>query len=368
MKIYLVDELQHRKVMRAGVVKMIKIGDKEVGGNAPAFIIAELSGNHKGSIETAKEIIKAAADAGVDAVKLQTYTADTITLDCDNEYFQITQGTIWDGRTLYNLYQEAYTPWEWHKELIDYAKSLGLICFSSPFDLTAVDFLEELDVPAYKIASFEINDIRLIEYVASKGKPVIMSTGVATEEEIEEAIAACKRMGNEQVIVLKCASAYPTPMEDVNLRTLVDMKTRFDVEVGFSDHTLGHTVPLGAIALGAKVIEKHIVVSRAEGSVDSAFSMEPDEFKELVLAVRDLEKALGKVTYELTDKQKASTAHKRSLFVSQDIRAGEIFTDANIKSVRPSNGLNTKYYKDIVGKKAKCDLKKGTPLSWEIIE
>ena len=347
---------------------MIKIGDKQVGEDAPAFIIAELSGNHKGSLKTAKEIIKAAADSGVDAVKLQTYTADTITLDCDNKYFQITQGTIWDGRTLYNLYQEAYTPWEWHKELMEYAKSLGLICFSSPFDLTAVDFLEELDVPAYKIASFEINDIRLIEYVASKGKPVIMSTGVATKEEIEEAIAACKRMRNDQIIVLKCASAYPTPMEDVNLRTLPDMKAKFGVEVGLSDHTLGSTVPLGAIALGAKVIEKHIVVSRAEKSVDSAFSMEPNEFKELVQSVRDLEKALGKVTYELTDKQKASTAHKRSLFISEDIKAGETFTEKNIKSVRPSNGLNTKYYKEIIGKKAKCDLKKGTPLSWDIIE
>ncbi|MDO5517885.1 MAG: pseudaminic acid synthase [Clostridium sp.] len=346
---------------------MIKIQDRIIDKKAPTFVIAEVSGNHKGKSEIAKEIIEAAAEAGADAVKLQTYTPDTITLDCDNEYFQITQGTLWDGRTLHNLYEEAYTPWEWHKELVEYAHSLGLICFSSPFDLTAVDLLEELEVPAYKIASFEINDIRLIEYVASKGKPIIMSTGVATMGEIEEAIAACKRMGNEQIILLKCCSAYPTPMEDVNLRTIPNMAETFDSIVGLSDHSLGHTVALGAVALGAKVVEKHLCLSRKDGSVDSAFSMEPQEFKEMVHAIRDLEKALGKVTYELTDKQKASTAHKRSLFVSEDIKAGEVFTDANIKSVRPSNGLNTKYYKDFIGKVAREDIKKGTPLDWHMI-
>lgn len=347
--------------------KKIKIGERKIGSNEPVFIIAEVSANHNGSIETAKKIIKEAADAGVDAVKLQTYTADTITLNCDNEYFQITQGTLWDGRTLYNLYEEAYTPWEWHKELIEYAKAQGVICFSSPFDLTAVDFLEELNVPAYKIASYEINDIQLIEYVASKKKPVIISTGVATIGEIEEAVEACKRVGNEEIILLKCCSEYPTPMEDVNLRTIPNMRDTFDTIVGLSDHTLGHTVALGAVALGAKVVEKHITLSRENGGVDSDFSMEPQEFKEMVTEIRNLEKALGKVTYELTEKQKNSTAHKRSIFISKDIKAGEVFTTENTKSVRPSNGLNTKYFPEILGKRATVDLKMGTPLRWEYI-
>jgi pseudaminic acid synthase len=347
--------------------KNIQVGKGRIGEAESSFIIAELSGNHKGSIETARKIIEAAADAGADAVKLQTYTPDTITLDCDNEYFQITQGTIWDGRTLYNLYKEAYTPWDWHEELMEYANSLGLICFSSPFDLSAVDFLEELNTPAYKIASFEINDIRLIEYAASKGKPIIMSTGVATIGEIDEAIKACKRQGNNQVILLKCCSAYPTPMEDINLRTIPNMKETFGTCVGLSDHTLGHTVALGAVALGAKVVEKHLVLSRQEGSVDSAFSMEPREFKEMVAAIRELEKALGQVTYELTSKQIASTAHKRSLFVAKDIKKGEMFTNEHIKSVRPSNGLNTRYFDEFIGKAAKADIEKGTPVSWHMI-
>jgi pseudaminic acid synthase len=346
---------------------MIKIQNRIINEDTSSFIIAELSGNHEGSFDKAKQIIKAASEAGADAVKLQTYTPDTITLNCDNEYFQITQGTIWDGRTLYNLYEEAYTPWEWHKELIDYANSLGLICFSSPFDLTAVDFLEELNTPAYKIASFEINDIQLIEYVASKGKPIIMSTGVATIGEIDEAIKACKRQGNNQIILLKCCSAYPTPMEDINLRTMPNMKDTFGTHTGLSDHTLGHTVALGAIALGATVIEKHLTLSRDDGSVDSAFSMEPQEFKEMVTAIRDLEKAMGRITYDLTEKQLNSSAHKRSLFVSANIKVGEIFTKDNIKSVRPSNGLNTKYIGDILGKKATKELKLGTPLTWSCI-
>lgn len=346
----------------------IQIGRCSIGKGESTFIIAELSGNHKGSIEVARKIIKAAADAGADAVKLQTYTPDTITLDCDNECFQITQGTLWDGRTLYNLYEEAYTPWEWHKELMEYAQSLGLICFSSPFDLSSVDFLEEFNVPAYKIASFEINDIQLIKYVASKGKPIIMSTGVATREEIEEAVKVCKDMGNEQVVLLKCTSAYPTPLEDINLKTIPHMAENFDITVGLSDHSLGHTVALGGVALGAKVVEKHLTLSREDGSVDSAFSMEPHEFKEMVNAIRDLDKALGKVTYELTEKQMNSTAHKRSLFVSADIKTGEVFTKDNIKSVRPSNGLNTRHFNEVIGKRAKKELKKGTPLTWDVID
>lgn len=274
-------------------------------------IIAELSGNHKGDINRAKQIIKAAQEAGADAVKLQTYTADTITLDCDNEYFQITQGTIWDGRTLYKLYEEAFTPWQWHEELMDYAKSLGLICFSSPFDLTAVDFLETLNVPIYKIASFEINDIQLIEYIAAKGKPIIMSTGVATLDEIEEAIAACKRMNNNDITLLKCTSAYPTPYDQVNLRTITDMAKRFNVKVGLSDHTLGSAVAVAAVALGATVVEKHLTLDRSEGGVDASFSMEPHEFKQMVQDIRIIEQALGKETYELTQKQLDSCKFKR---------------------------------------------------------
>lgn len=347
---------------------MIRIQDKVISSNSSTFIIAELSANHKGSIDKAKEIILAAADAGADAVKLQTYTADTITLNCDNKYFQITQGTLWDGRTLYNLYEEAYTPWEWHRELLDYANSLGVICFSSPFDLTSVDFLEELEVPAYKIASFEINDIQLIKYVATKGKPIIISTGVATLGEIDEAIKTCKRMGNDQIILLKCTSAYPTPVEDVNLLTIPNMEKTFGCTVGLSDHTVGSVVPLGAVALGAKVVEKHLTLSRSDGGVDSAFSMEPLEFKEMVDDIRELEKALGAVSYELTQKQVKSTSYKRSLFISADIKKGEFFTKDNIKSVRPSNGLNTRYFDDVIGKLARCDLKMGTPLSWEMIE
>ncbi len=347
---------------------MINLSNRIIDDKAPIFIIAELSGNHKHSFETAKKLIKAAKEAGADAVKLQTYTPDTITLDCDNEYFQITQGTLWDGRTLYNLYKEAYTPWEWHKELIEYANSLGLICFSSPFDITAVDFLETLGVPAYKIASFEINDIQLIKYIAAKGKPILLSTGVGTYEEIKEALEVCKAEGNEDIILLKCTSAYPTPFEDINLKTMVHMQEHFNVIMGLSDHTLGCEVALGAVALGAKVIEKHLTLSREEGSVDSAFSMQPHEFKQMVQAIRNLEKALGKVTYELTERQKASTAHKRSLFVAKDIKQGETFTKEHIKSVRPSYGLNTRHYDEIIGKRAKGDYKKGTPLAWDMIE
>ena len=345
----------------------ISIGNRNIGEGEPTFIIAELSANHNGSLENAKQIIKAASKAGVDAIKLQTYTADTITLDCNNEYFQVIEGTIWEGRTLYDLYQEAHLPWEWHKELIEYAKEQGLICFSSPFDFTAVDFLEELNVPAYKVASFEINDIRLIEYVASKGKPVIISTGVATLGEIQEALDACKRSNNNQIILLKCCSAYPAPMESINLKVIPNMKETFHTVVGLSDHTMGHTVALGAVALGANVVEKHITLDRKAGGVDSSFSMEPDEFFEMVKAIRDMEKALGTITYELTEKQIESTKYKRSLFVCEDIKEGEIFTEKHIKSIRPSNGISTKYYNQFIGKAARYDIKKGTPVSWNMI-
>lgn len=350
------------------MTNQLNIFGKIINEYSPTFIIAEISANHLQSFDNAVKIIKEAKKAGVDAVKLQTYTPDTITIDCDNKYFQITQGTIWDGTTLYKLYQDAYTPWEWQPKLKKIAEEEGLICFSSPFDITAVDFLEDMDVPAYKIASFEINDIPFIEYIASKGKPIIMSTGIATLADIEEALSACKRMGNEQVALLKCTSAYPSPLEDINLRVIPNMRDTFGTIVGLSDHTLGHTVPLGAVALGAKIVEKHITLSRADGGPDAKFSMEPDEFKEMVTRIRELEKALGQVTYELTDKQKKSREHSRSLFVVKDIKKGDIFTEENIRSIRPGFGLPTKYIKEIIGKKARQDIQKGTPVDWSLIE
>jgi len=348
--------------------KEFTVANRIIGEDFPTFIIAEVSANHLQSFDNAVKIIKEAKKAGVDAVKLQTYTPDTITIDCDNKYFQITQGTIWDGTTLYKLYQDAYTPWEWQPKLKKIAEEEGLICFSSPFDITAVDFLEDIDVPAYKIASFEINDIPFIEYIASKGKPIIMSTGIATLADIEEALSACKRMGNEQVALLKCTSAYPSPLEDINLRVIPNMRDTFGTIVGLSDHTLGHTVPLGAVALGAKIVEKHITLSRADGGPDAKFSMEPDEFKEMVSRIRELEKALGQVTYELTYKQKKSREHSRSLFVVKDIKKGDIFTEENVRSIRPGFGLPTKYIKVVLGKKARQDIQKGTPLDWSLIE
>jgi pseudaminic acid synthase len=332
------------------------------------FIIAELSANHGHDINIAKKTIKAAKDAGADAIKIQTYTADTLTIDCDNEYFKLDSGTIWDGRTLYDLYSEAYTPWEWQKELMEYANSIGLIFFSTPFDKTAVDFLEELEVPVYKVASFEIMDIPLIEYIASKGKPIIISTGVATLSDIEDAVEACRRMYNDQIILLKCTSSYPAKIEDSNLKTIPNMKETFVVEVGVSDHTLGITVPVLSIALGARVIEKHFILEKSIGGPDSSFSLEPYEFKQMVDAIRDAEEALGKVDYSMTEKKKNSRLLGRSLFVVKDIIAGEVFTEENVRSIRPSNGLAPKYLNIILGKKSSSNIKKGTPLDWQFIK
>lgn len=346
----------------------MKIGNKRIGLDGETFIIAEISGNHNGSLKRAKHLIKSAKDAGVDAIKFQTYTADTITLNCYNDYFNVQTGTIWDGRNLYDLYKEAHTPWEWHKELFDYCRELDIICFSSPFDLSAVDFLEKLNVPAYKIASFEINDERLIRYVATKGKPIILSTGVATLAEIERAVTICKEEGNDQLILLKCCSSYPAPYSEMNLRTIPNMQQTFNTIVGLSDHSLGYSVALGAVALGATVIEKHITLDRNDGGVDSKFSMEPNEFKEMVREIRNLEKALGSVCYDFSERQKGSATYKRSLFVCKDILEGEVFTSEHIKSVRPFHGLNTKYYEDILGKRATRDIKMGTPLDWEMIK
>jgi len=331
------------------------------------FIIAEISANHNQDIEIAKTMIREAKKAGADAVKLQTYTVDTITLDCDNEYFQIKQGTIWDGTTLYKLYKEAYTPWEWHKELMEVAKQEGIICFSSPFDKTAVDFLEELDVPAYKIASFEITDIPLIEYVASKGKPVIISTGIATIQEIQEAVETCKKVGNNNVILLKCTSCYPAPLEEINLRTIPNLSETFSVISGLSDHTLGISVPVAAVALGAKVIEKHFILDRNMGGPDAAFSLNINEFAEMVNSIRDIEKALGKVNYTLSDKSLKNREFSRSLFIGEDVKKGDVITEKNVRSIRPGYGMKPKYLEQIIGKKFKEDYKKGTPMKWGFI-
>lgn len=332
------------------------------------FIIAELSANHGHSIEIAKESIRMAKECGADAVKIQTYTADTLTLDCDNRYFQIDTGTIWDGTTLYKLYQEAYTPWEWHKELFDYAKEIGIEIFSTPFDKTAVDLLEELETPIYKIASFEINDIPLIEYAASKGKPMIISTGVGTEEEIREAVEACKKVGNNDITLLQCTSQYPAKLEDANLVMIKDLAERFCVKSGLSDHTMGSLVATTAVAMGATVIEKHFIVDRNIGGPDSSFSMTPDEFKEMVENIRNVEKMIGNISYEITEKKKKSFKFKRSLFISKDIKKGEVLTEEHIKSVRPSDGISPKYYYKVLGKKASKNLKFGEPLKFEDIE
>ncbi|WP_271808469.1 pseudaminic acid synthase [Clostridium beijerinckii] len=348
-------------------MKNIKIGDRIISDESKAFIIAEISANHNHDIEVAKKMIREAKRAGADAVKLQTYTADTITLDCDNEYFQIKQGTIWDGTTLYKLYKEAYTPWEWHKELMDVAKHEDIICFSSPFDKTAVDFLESLDVPAYKVASFEITDIPLIEYIAEKGKPVIISTGIATIQEIQDAVEACNRAHNEQVILLKCTSAYPAKLEEMNLKTIPNIADTFNVISGLSDHTLGITVPVGAVAIGAKVIEKHFILDRNMGGPDSAFSLNIEEFSEMVRSIRDIEKALGKVNYKLSDKALKNREFSRSLFICENVKAGEKITEKNVRSVRPGYGISPKYLPQILGKSFKESYEKGTPLDFQYI-
>jgi len=345
----------------------IKIDKRLVGKDHPVFIVAELSANHLQKFDLAVETIKAIKEAGADAVKLQTYTPDTITIDSDNDYFQIKQGTLWDGKNLYQLYQEAYTPWEWQPKLKEIAEGLGLVCFSTPFDKTAVDFLEEMNVPTYKVASFEIMDIPLIEYIASKGKPVIISTGIATVCDIEEAVNACKTMGNSQIALLKCTSAYPTLLEDVNLKTLPNLADTFKTVVGLSDHTLGISVPIASVALGAKIIEKHFILNRKLGGPDAAFSLEPAEFKEMVQAVREVEKALGEVSYELTEKMKKSKEFSRSLFVVKDMKAGELFTEENVRSIRPGHGFSPKHLKDVLGRKALKNIKKATPLSWDLI-
>lgn len=346
---------------------MIKLADCTISNDSPVFIIAELSANHNHKFDLAVETIKAAKRTGANAIKLQTYTADTITLDCKSEEFKIKQGTIWDGKYLYDLYKEAYTPWEWHEELFRVAKEEGLICFSSPFDKTAVDLLERLNTPAYKIASFEITDIPLIEYVASKGKTVIISTGIASIEDIEMAINACKRVGNEQIILLKCTSSYPAPIEEANLSMIPDLAKRFKVTTGLSDHTIGITVPIAATVLGAKVIEKHFIMDRSIGGPDASFSLDEAGFTAMVIAVREAEASLGKVDYSLTDKMIKSREFSRSLYVVEDIKAGEKFSVDNIRSIRPGFGLAPRFLYEILNRTATLDLCKGTALKWDYI-
>lgn len=329
-------------------------------------IIAELSANHNGNLQTAIETIKAAKRSGADGIKLQTYTPDSITIDVRKPDFLI-NGTIWDGEYLYDLYKKAYTPWEWHKELFSIAANEGLICFSSPFDKSAVDFLERFDPPAYKIASPEITDISLIEYIASKNRIVIISTGIAGIEDIELALGACRRMGNEQIILLKCTSSYPAPIEEANLAMIPDMAKRFGVKTGLSDHSLGINVPIAATVLGARVIEKHFILDRSIGGPDASFSLDENEFALMVKAVREAEKAIGVVGYNLTEKQMKSREFSRSLYIVKDIKAGEIITEENVRSIRPGYGMHPKFFKDVLGKTAKISLEKGTPLSWEVI-
>jgi pseudaminic acid synthase len=329
------------------------------------FIIAELSANHNGDIQVALDTIRAAKRAGADAVKIQTYTADTLTIDCKNDYFKINHGTAWDGEYLYDLYKRAYTPWEWHAEIFKVANDEGIICFSSPFDNTAVDLLEELKTPIYKIASFEIQDIPLISYAASKGKPMILSTGIAEIEDIELAIETCKKAGNNDITILKCTSAYPADPKDANLLTIPDIKSRFGVKVGLSDHTMGIEGPVVATVLGATVIEKHFILDKAIGGPDAHFSLDEKEFTEMVNAVRKAEEMMGVVDYKMTEKKKKSRQFSRSLFIVKDVKAGEKITRENVRSIRPGFGMHPKYLSEIIGRNFKLNLKMGEPLTFD---
>jgi len=342
------------------------INGREIGLKNPSYIIAEMSANHHQDFEQAVRMLQAAKEAGADAVKLQTYTPDTITIDCDKEYFQI-QGTIWAGRKLYELYQEAYTPWEWQPKLKEIADALGLALFSSPFDETAVDFLEKMAVPAYKIASCELVDLPLIRRVARTGKPVIMSTGMASLGEIAEAVQAAREAGAGEIALLKCTSAYPAPPEEMNLRTIPHLEQAFHLPVGLSDHTLGIAVAVAAVTLGACLVEKHFTLGRSVPGPDSAFSLEPPEFKAMVEAVRTAEKAVGTVSYKPTVQEARSRVFRRSLFVTKDMEAGEVFTRENIRSIRPGQGLPPRYLETVWGRRANRAIARGTPLTWDLI-
>jgi N-acetylneuraminate synthase len=349
------------------MASQFQIGNHIIGLGHPVYIIAELSANHNQDYDQALKIIHAAKDAGADAVKLQTYTADTITFRSSREEFRIGGGTLWDGRNLHDLYGEAYTPWEWQPKLKKIAEDIGLDLFSSPFDVTAVDFLEKMDVPAYKLASFELVDIELIQKIARTGKPLIISTGMATLEEINEALNAARQAGASQIALLKCTSAYPSLPEEMNLRTIPELARRFEAPVGLSDHTVGIEVPVAAVALGACIIEKHLTFSRAQKGPDSDFSLEPGEFKAMVQAVRITERSLGKVHFGVSPREANSRIFRRSLFVVENIRQGETFTAKNVRSIRPAHGLHTRHLPEIIGKHAASDIEPGTPLSWDLV-
>lgn len=345
----------------------IQIGKRRIGAGSPAYCIAELSANHNQDFSQAVRIIEAAKEAGADAVKLQTYTPDTITIESKQEYFRVGGGTLWDGRTLYELYGEAYTPWDWQPKLKKVANDLGMDLFSSAFDDTAVDFLEAMGVPAHKLASFELVDIPLLRKMARTGKPLIMSTGMASLEEVEEGLTTARESGATQVALLKCTSAYPAPPEEMNLKTIPEMARRFRVPVGLSDHTMGVAAPVAAVALGATILEKHLTLSRSIPGPDSAFSLEPQEFKAMVDSVRVAEKALGEVHFGLSDKEQSSRVFRRSLFVVVDVRQGEFFSSSNVRSIRPGYGLHTRHLDEVLGKRAARDVERGTPLSWDLV-
>lgn len=349
-------------------IEPIRIGKRLVGPGCPAYIIAEISANHQQNLSTAKSIVEAAKHAGADAVKLQTYTPDTLTIDCDKPPFRIRGGTLWDGRTLYDLYREAYMPWEWHAELFELAAKLQLDCFSTPYDVSSVEFLEKFNPSVYKVASFELVDIPLIEKIAATGKPMIMSTGMASFDEISEAVESARSAGAGELSLLKCTSAYPADCRDANLRTIPDMSSRFCLPIGISDHTEGHLAVVAAIALGACIVEKHFTLSREIKGPDSSFSMEPAEFRHLVDAVRNCEAALGRVSYGPCPSEEKSKIFRRSLFAVRDIKKGEVLSAYNIRSIRPGNGLPPKYYRVILGLKASCNIDRGTPLSADQIE
>jgi N-acetylneuraminate synthase len=347
--------------------RWFRIGEREIGPGRPVYVIAEISANHRGSFDQAVKLVREAHACGADAVKLQTYTADTLTIASDRPEFRIGGQTLWDGRTLYDLYGEAYTPWEWQPKLKAVADELGIDLFSSPFDPTAVDFLERMNVPAYKIASFELVDLPLVEKIAGTGKPIILSTGMATLAEISEAVEAIRKASDAGLALLKCTSAYPAPPEEMNLRTIPHLAEAFGVPAGLSDHTLGIAVPVAAVALGACIIEKHFTLSRDEPGPDSAFSLEPHEFRAMVEGVRTAEKALGSVHYGLSGKDEASRVFRRSLFVVNDVREGGLFTQENVRSIRPGYGLSPKFLNSVLGRRAARDLARGTPLSWDLI-
>ncbi len=336
--------------------------------DSPVYIIAELSANHEQNFDLAVETIKAMKDAGADAVKLQTYTPDSLTLDSDKPWFQTRKDSLWAGQKMYDLYKKGETPWDWHEKLQRLANELGMDFFSSPFDLHSVDLLESINVPAYKIASMEITDIPLIKKCAETGKPIIISTGAAMEEDIDLAVKTCLDAGNNQIALLKCTSAYPTPYNEVNLRQIVTLQKKYGVVVGLSDHTLGIEVPIASVVLGAKIIEKHFILSRDSNGLDKDFSLEPQEFKQMVTAIRNIEQAMGDGSFEPTEKIKSAIKFRRSLFAVQDIKKGEMFTSDNVRSLRPGLGLHPKYYYDILGRKATKDIERGDPLSWDMIE